>query len=609
MNNEKAAIIIPYLHERNDSIDQHIQDAVASAYPSVQQLVSSKSHGHLPDAGLNPVVDAASYLFYLMGKLKRIKEYRDLAGLHDELALEVRKFQQRVHGCRYNVLFIEEYIPIATYALCITFDDLIAETPWGAQGKWQKYSLVTALFAETASQKSLFIILERLLMDPNVYIDVVEFIYICLSFGLKCRDEDACTELSYEQNAQITNYLYKFIQAYRGNVSKVLAPFPLQPRQTPVDAHAGFGRLVQTISDHSAAWLGKLKIFQRRPKFSAEQMLDPVLVKSLQSLQNRVNNAMNYIRKGRITRNGVSFGMSSLPWYLLIGSSGAGKTSLLANADINFIIGKKANQKRKQKAAAFDWWITPNAVLVDVPGVFLTQTDVHDSLSNEHWRHFLMLVGQHQKRKPFGGVILAISVPELTERKYRDDLVESLRCRIREIQQAFGAEVQFYIAVTKMDLLPGFIDFFNDCSTEELSQVFGVIMPASLGEDSAANVFNNRFHALIKTLNHQVIQRLHFERNSHAKSNIKDFPLYVDGLKDEIASILNALHTESGSFCLRGVYLTSAEQGKSGDGDGKHPEMLSAAEISENVLEILNIPAARQCPYFIKQFILQGILQ
>lgn len=606
MNNEKAAIIIPYMHDRNDSIDQHIHAALETSFPAVQQLVSNKSHGHLPDAGLNPLVDAASYLFYLMGKLKRIKEYRNLESLQDELMLEIRKFQQRVHGCRYNVLFIEEYIPIATYALAIALDDLIMETPWGA-GKWQKYSLVSSLFAEMASQKSLFIILERLLMDPNVYIDVVEFMYICLSFGLKCRDEDACTELSYEQNAQISNYLYKFIQSYRGNVSKVLTPFPLQAKPS-FEGASGLDKLRQMIGDHSSQWFGK--IFRRKAKFSAEQMLDPVLVKSLESLQSRVINAVNYIRKGKMTRNGVSVSLNTLPWYLLIGSPGSGKTSVLANADINFIIGKKASaQKRKSKAATFDWWITPNAVLVDVPGVYLTQTEVHDSLSNEHWRHFLMLVGQHQKRKPFGGVVLAVSVPELTDRKYRDDLVDSLRCRIREIQQAFGVQVPFYLAVTKMDLLPGFLDFFNDCSTEELSQVFGVTMPAALGEETLANVFIARFHTLVKTLNTQVIQRLHFERNTHAKSNIKDFPLYVDSLKDEIAGIFGALQAETRNFSLRGVYLMSAEQGRSGQGESNHPEMLSAAEVSENILEILNMPAGRQCPYFIKQFILQGILQ
>ena len=612
MSNEKAsAVIIPYLHDRSETIDQHINAALVYANPSTPLLFASKANSHVPEAGLNPLVDAAAYLFYLMGKLKTIKEHRHLAKLHDELLTEVRHFQERVKACRYNVLFVEEFIPTATYALCITLDDLISETTWGGHGKWQQYSVVTALFGKGASQKSFFIILERLTIDPNAYIDVVEFLYLCLSFGLKCRDATDGCELSHEQNGHISNYLFRFIQACRGNHSKALSPFPIRAKRVSTATKFSLKKMFYTIGEYTETWLTKLKSFRRRPSFNVDALTNPELIRSLQSLESRVNSAICFIKKTTVPKNGMDLSLDELPWYLLIGMPHSGKSSLLAKSNINFILGKKAGNRRKRKTSevGFDWWITSGAVLVDVPGCYTALSDMHAAVNREIWQHFLSLVQKDHQRKAFGGIIVTIAVTELTDRHAREELLQNLQAHIHDIQQAFGTRVPFYFSITKMDLLPGFTDFFQDCSAEELLQAWGITMPSVTPHDAMSNIFIRRFNALIKILNHQVIQRLHHERNHFVKSNIKDFPLYVERVKDEFASMLNALQAQDVRFNLRGVYLTSAEQNHAEPRDTHHPATLSLGETSEKVLDIMHGPAAKQAPYFIKQFLLQGIMQ
>ena len=203
------------------------QDEKASIMPSTlepasQLLTRSKFISHHPKSGLNPLVDAAAYLFSIIGKLKQIKSYRHLNKLHKELIAEINTFQDIAKSHAYS----SEYILVSRYALCATLDDVIINTSWGAQGQWDNYSLLVAFNQDAAQQERFFIILERLIKDPNLYIDLMEFMYICLSLGFK--GSYRRTEFSNNQLEQIANALYKRIRAHHGDFSKTLSPFPMK---------------------------------------------------------------------------------------------------------------------------------------------------------------------------------------------------------------------------------------------------------------------------------------------------------------------------------------------------------------------------------------------
>jgi hypothetical protein len=83
----------------------------------------------------------------------------------------------------------------------------------------------------------------------------------------------------------------------------------------------------------------------------------------------------------------------------------------------------------------------------------------------------------------------------------------------------------------------------------------------------------------------------------------------VEKIKDEFAAMLNAFKSNQTSFNLKGVYLTSALQGCKIHREISYPETMSAARGSEKLLEIMSAPNVKQAPYFIKQFLLHGIMQ
>lgn len=190
---------------------------------SQQQLVlPSKFITHHPKAGINPLVDAAAYLFSIMGKLKQIKSYRNLSKLQQELIQEIHIFQDAVKAQGYS----SEYLLVSRYALCATLDDIISNSSWGSQGQWDSYGLLTTLNQEPVQQDRFFILLDRVSREPNLYIDVMELMYLCLSFGYK--GSYRITEFSLSQLEQITNALYKRIRTQRGDFSKTLSPFPIK---------------------------------------------------------------------------------------------------------------------------------------------------------------------------------------------------------------------------------------------------------------------------------------------------------------------------------------------------------------------------------------------
>ncbi len=197
-------------------------ETALSKFKQINQslLLTNRVVTHQPGAGLNPLVDAAGYLFSVLGKLKQLNSCRQLGKLQKELIQEVNAFQEALKNQGYNA----EYIIIARYVICATIDDVLSNTSWG--DRWNAHSLLTAFNQDSTQQDKFFTIMERTIKEPAAYIDLMELMYICLSLGYK--GQLRSTEHNQYQLEQITSNLYKHIRAFRGNVTKNLSPTPLK---------------------------------------------------------------------------------------------------------------------------------------------------------------------------------------------------------------------------------------------------------------------------------------------------------------------------------------------------------------------------------------------
>ena len=104
-----------------------------------------------------------------------------------------------------------------------------------------------------------------------------------------------------------------------------------------------------------------------------------------------------------------------LPWYLLIGPPGSGKTTALVNSGLKFPLSRGATPAAIAGVGGTrycDWWFTEEAVLIDTAGRYTTQ-DSDASTDKQSWFAFLALLKKNRPRQPINGVIVAISLEDL----------------------------------------------------------------------------------------------------------------------------------------------------------------------------------------------------
>jgi len=348
-----------------------------------------------------------------------------------------------------------------------------------------------------------------------------------------------------------------------------------------------------------------INLLSKRPAAATNH---PEQATHLQMLENRVRGAIRFLGKIKVKRGGgTSYRLNTLPWFLLIGSTNAGKTSLLAHSNINFILDKHARRENSANLVASSpcvWWGMRDAVLVDVPGSYLDTSGGRSTPSNSLLSHLLEIMQRVRGKEAIRGVIVAISLPELMDWDNHERLTTLIRKNIAEVRARFGQHLPIYFTLTKCDLLPGFMDFFNDCGSDELAQAWGITFPPVSATESFAEICQNRFDALIGRLNKQLIWRLHQERDAHARTYIKDFPLRIERVKEAFVDMLKNLTANGNHFALKGIYLTSAVQYPLAE---QAPQTVSGNEFQRS-MEIMNAPVLRRQAYFIKQFILQSIL-
>ena len=96
-----------------------------------------------------------------------------------------------------------------------------------------------------------------------------------------------------------------------------------------------------------------------------------------------------------------------MPWYLLIGPEGSGKTSLLDFSGLEFPINKIDRKLTRDTRGTrhCDWYFADHGVLIDTAGRYMTQTDTVDGHA---WDTLLDLLRKRRRNRPLNGVLVTI---------------------------------------------------------------------------------------------------------------------------------------------------------------------------------------------------------
>lgn len=172
----------------------------------------------IPVSGMNPLVALATPLFSLISRVRNRAQHMDPEKLRQSVVAEVRRFEEAALKAGRD----PKDIRVARYALCATLDDVVLNTPWGDQSSWGQRSMVATFHRETVGGDRFYDLLQRLEQDPASNLDLLEFLYVCLSLGFEGRlrvDQAGAT-----RHQEIRAGLARLIRAQRGAVEQDLSP-------------------------------------------------------------------------------------------------------------------------------------------------------------------------------------------------------------------------------------------------------------------------------------------------------------------------------------------------------------------------------------------------
>ena len=283
-------------------------------------------------------------------------------------------------------------------------------------------------------------------------------------------------------------------------------------------------------------------------------------------LSKRLKEALKTLQGARFKKGQKLY---QLPWYVIIGAPGSGKTTALKNSDLNFPLQSQLGDEPVKGAGGTrycDWWFTDQAVLIDTAGRYTTQ-DNPKKTDGQTWLGFLSLLKKTRPKRPLNGIIVTVSILDVLKKTPTQQALQAttIKKRIQELNDHLGMSLPVYFVFSKVDLIAGFNTFFSDLEPEEREQMWGFSFTRSKSDKNGGvlDQYNNQFKALITRASERVLNRLNAERDPQRRALIYDFPQQMWGVGDKIHNFLKDIFIPNqyeSPAMLRGVYFVSSTQ-------------------------------------------------
>ncbi len=170
------------------------------------------------DAGVNPLVAAASNILSLVASLRSQVQNANVDALRRQVTQEIREFERRAASFGED----QAAIRAGRYALCATVDDLVLNTPWGANSAWAQHSMVGTFHNETYGGERFFKLLQKLEKDPGRNLHVLELMYLCTSLGFE--GQYRVLPRGKSDHGDLRDGVYRLLRSIRGTFERELSP-------------------------------------------------------------------------------------------------------------------------------------------------------------------------------------------------------------------------------------------------------------------------------------------------------------------------------------------------------------------------------------------------
>ncbi|EMV9367049.1 type VI secretion system membrane subunit TssM [Vibrio alginolyticus] len=295
-----------------------------------------------------------------------------------------------------------------------------------------------------------------------------------------------------------------------------------------------------------------------------DSLSDKEAASEIDLMRERIEQAVKVVTK---THKGKR-SLYDLPWYVLIGPPGTGKTTVLKQSGLEFPLGDSLGSDSIAGVGGTrhcDWWFANKAILIDTAGRYTTQ-DSQEKVDSKAWHGFLGLLKKYRTQRPINGAIVTISLASVMSqtRTERSLHARAIKSRLQELKNQLGMQFPIYVLLTKMDLVAGFNEFFADLSKEEREELFGFMFPREVDDERGViSLFNKEFHGMLERLDARMLRILETEDDLDKRALIFEFPKQLRVLQanlDEFLAEIFAQNSFEEPALIRGVFMLSSVQ-------------------------------------------------
>jgi hypothetical protein len=280
-----------------------------------------------------------------------------------------------------------------------------------------------------------------------------------------------------------------------------------------------------------------------------------------------------------------------LPWYVIVGEPGSGKTEAIRHSQAGFPPGLQDEFQGVGGTINMNWWFTNYAVILDTAGRLIFE-EVEPGVTSE-WREFLALLKKHRYNCPVNGLLLTIPVesliqdsPEEMERK-----AGKIARQLEVIQRELDVRFPVFVLVTKCDLVHGFREYFQSLDDPRAQQqMLGWSNPAPLDAPFRPELLEEHLRTVAQRLRRRrlglLLDPVPAESGSRRADEIDrlyDYPQSMSALVPRLRRYLETIFVAgewtSRPLFLRGIYFTSS--------------MREGSALDEELAQVMGLPVDR----------------
>ena len=307
----------------------------------------------------------------------------------------------------------------------------------------------------------------------------------------------------------------------------------------------------------------------------------------------------------------------SLPWYIVCGAPGSGKTEAVRRCKVGFPPGLQDEMQGAGGTINMHWWFTNYAVLIDTAGKLLFQ-EAPPGKTTE-WLEFLNLLKKARPNCPINGLLLVIPSESLIE-----DTVEEIQRdagkiaqQLQTIQRTLDVRFPVFVLITKCDKIIGFHEFFTGIKDPALQdQMMGWSNPASLDTPFRPDAVDQHLADVVQRIGRRRLGLLRDPVPATAGKRRVDevdalfvFPQSVAALAPRLRKYLEIIFVagewSARPLFLRGIYFSSALT----DGKELDMELANALGLPMDKLPEGSKAWERETSFFLRDLFVQKVFR